>query len=97
MNDNKIHRIGVDWGSTSFRAYLFDQDANLIDSHSSNSGIKTVDSAQFEQTLFNLIGPWLTDNSVVLFSGMITSKLGWVETPYLPLPAKLDRLLTHAS
>ncbi len=96
MIEKYIHRIGVDWGSTSFRAYLFDQNIKLVDSRSSNNGIKSVISNEFEQCLFDLIGDWLSEDSIVLFSGMITSRSGWIETPYLELPTKLDRLLAQS-
>lgn len=89
--------IGIDWGSTGFRAYLFDQNQfQLIDSITSDRGIKHVPSDQFEQTLFEQIGHWVQPGACILLSGMISSRNGWVETPYLPIPTHLDGLLDQA-
>lgn len=93
-------RIGVDWGSSSFRAYLYDDQFKPLDTISHDTGIKNVadhgsgeskgGSREFESVLFDHVGPWLapsdTQNDIVL-SGMITSRNGWIETPYLECPA----------
>lgn len=93
----------VDWGSTSFRAYRFDVGGNLVDSISSAQGIKqaqelegTARTAWFETTLFEAVGKWLEPEAPVLLSGMITSRNGWHESPYLECPVKLSSLLTES-
>lgn len=53
-------------------------------------------SAEYEATLFGLIGDWTSDASAIFLSGMITSRQGWVETPYVPCPAPLDMLALTA-
>src|SRR5699024_5037007 len=42
----------------------------------------------FGEVFSSLISPWLErwPNTPVIASGMITSRNGWAETPYLPLP-----------
>ena len=41
----------------------------------------------FEAVLDRLIGPWIAGASLpILASGMITSRNGWIETPYADLP-----------
>lgn len=96
MTKNSPQKIGVDWGSSSFRAYLFDSNLQLIDSINSGHGIKSVQSQQFESIFFELIGHWLTEPTQVLLSGMVTSRNGWIETPYLTVPASLNVLHEHA-
>lgn len=86
--------IAIDWGTTSFRAYLMDRDGSVKDKVSSPDGIMQVGDREFETILFNKIGGWLTPglNLPIIASGMITSRQGWIETPYLPCPANLTDL-----
>ncbi len=80
--------IGVDWGTTSFRAYLLGGGAEILGRLEEPRGILHVDGDDFEGFLRRIIGPWLDRAAVpVIVSGMITSRNGWVETPYVDLPA----------
>jgi 2-dehydro-3-deoxygalactonokinase len=85
-------RIVVDWGTSSFRAYLFDGDGAILRSHRAAAGILSVADGRFEDVLRREIGPWLADGADILLSGMITSRNGWMETPYAATPAGLDDL-----
>jgi 2-dehydro-3-deoxygalactonokinase len=78
--------IGLDWGTTSFRAYLVGADGGMTDQVSAAEGILAVKDGAFEQALEARIGHW--DKSLpVIASGMITSRQGWVELPYVDCPA----------
>src|SRR4051812_48961204 len=80
--------IGVDWGTTSFRAFRLTQDGALRDRRSALKGLVNVPDNRFADTLREEIGPWLASGeSHVLLSGMIGSRQGWKEVPYLPCPA----------
>ncbi len=83
--------IGVDWGTSSFRAYLIGQDGCVIDSIKADEGILSVRDGNFESVFERLLVEWLTTHSTVpiVLSGMITSRNGWVELDYLPLPTAL--------
>lgn len=89
--------IGIDWGTTSFRAYLFDKSAEYLDMISSDAGIMQERDADFEAVLDAQIGGWLRRYPAIpiIASGMITSQQGWVETPYLPCPASLKDLAAN--
>lgn len=95
--------IGIDWGSTGFRAYRFGEDGTILETRTSVKGIKSVGpevadrSGAFAAILREELGSWL-DGSVttILMSGMITSRNGWVETPYVATPATDDDLLSGA-
>ena len=51
-------------------------------------GIMAVPDKRFADTLREEIGPWLAAGERhVLLSGMIGSRQGWVEAPYIPCPA----------
>ncbi len=88
--------IAVDWGSTNFRASLLDQDGKVIDRISSDDGIKKHrDGRSFEDTLIRHCGDWIekegTDCNIFL-SGMVGSREGWIETPYVATPASASDL-----
>lgn len=80
--------IGIDWGTTSFRAYRIASDGTVRDRRTAHRGILNVPDGRFGQTLRDEIGLWLAAGETrVLLSGMIGSRQGWLEAPYLPCPA----------
>ncbi len=80
--------IGVDWGTTSFRAFRIARDGTIRDRRAGLRGILNVPNNRFSDTLREEIGPWLAaGENHVLLSGMIGSRQGWKEAPYLPCPA----------
>lgn len=80
--------IGVDWGTTSLRAYRMDEAGLVLDRHASGNGILNVTNGDFAGTLRAAIAAWLAlGERRVLLSGMIGSRQGWIEAPYLPCPA----------
>lgn len=89
--------IALDWGTTSFRAYVATPDGGVLDTISAPQGILAVADGRFEQALESHIASW--DRSLpVMAAGMITSRQGWIELPYLPCPASaadLARALHH--
>ncbi|MCA3554545.1 2-dehydro-3-deoxygalactonokinase [Aestuariivirga sp.] len=79
--------IALDWGTTSFRAYRVGAGGHVQDSIAAAEGILAVKDGKFEDALERLIGAW--DVSLpVMAAGMITSRQGWIELPYLPCPAR---------
>jgi 2-dehydro-3-deoxygalactonokinase len=95
--------IGIDWGTTSFRAYRISADGQVLDSRRAEAGILKVPHGDFESVFEREVGPWLMPQPdlPVLASGMITSRQGWVEVPYCPCPAGRQEiagaLLRHAT
>lgn len=81
--------IGLDWGTTSCRAYLIGSDGTVIDQKATADGILSVEDGNFDPVFDRLLQPWLStkDQLPILASGMITSRNGWLETPYLGVPA----------
>jgi 2-dehydro-3-deoxygalactonokinase len=80
--------IGVDWGTTSFRAFRITPGGAIRDQRAGPRGIVNVPNNRFSDTLREEIGPWLAVGEThVLLSGMIGSRQGWKEAPYLPCPA----------
>jgi 2-dehydro-3-deoxygalactonokinase len=95
--------IGIDWGTTSFRAYRIDADGELLDRRHAEAGILKVPQGDFEGVFEREVGPWLRDEPhlPVIAAGMITSRQGWVEVPYCPCPAGTEEiaraLVRHAT
>ncbi|WP_164659561.1 2-dehydro-3-deoxygalactonokinase [Tropicibacter sp. Alg240-R139] len=80
--------IGLDWGTSSLRAFLINSDGDILDEVSTSQGIMNVKGRDFDAAFHDLIGAWVDETPLpVIASGMITSRNGWVETPYVQVPA----------
>ncbi len=80
--------IGVDWGTSSFRAFRMTADGAIIGRRAAPRGILHVENGGFAAALREEIGAWIAEGETrVILSGMIGSRQGWVEAPYLPCPA----------
>lgn len=78
--------IGLDWGTTSLRAYRLQRRA-ILERRDSPQGITRVTPGEFATVLHDLVGDWLAAGETrVLMAGMIGSRQGWVEAPYLSCP-----------
>lgn len=78
--------IAVDWGTTSFRAYDVGADGAIVRETADAAGILSVKDGAFDSVLEQKLEGW--DKSLpILAAGMITSRQGWIELPYLDCPA----------
>jgi len=85
--------IGVDWGTSSLRVALLGVDGAVLAAHAAEAGILAVDDGDFAAVLRTAIAALdAPANLPVVLSGMITSRQGWHELPYLPCPAGVDGL-----
>jgi len=77
--------IAIDWGSSSFRAYLMAPNGEILDEVASGDGIGSVAAGAYPATLKRLIGRWLEANPSlpVVASGMVGSRHGWREAAYV--------------
>ena len=83
--------IAMDWGTSSFRAYLVGPDGLVSETRASSEGILSVKEGAFEPVFERQVAGWDT-RLPVLASGMITSRQGWQEVPYVEAPAGLSDL-----
>lgn len=74
--------IAIDWGTSSLRAYLLHENGQVLQRRRSDQGILAC-NGRFAEVLQALITDW---HGPVLLSGMIGSRNGWIELPYLPAP-----------
>jgi 2-dehydro-3-deoxygalactonokinase len=80
--------IGIDWGTSSLRAFRLNAEGRVLERREAARGILTVEGGRFAEEFLRHAGDWLADGeSRVLLSGMIGSRQGWREAPYLPCPA----------
>ena len=85
--------IAVDWGTSNFRAFQLDREGAILSRRASARGILRVVDSNFEDALRLEIGDWLQQGETkVLLCGMIGSRQGWVEAPYLPCPVGIAEL-----
>ncbi|HYG06701.1 MAG TPA: 2-dehydro-3-deoxygalactonokinase [Stenotrophomonas sp.] len=75
--------IAVDWGTSSLRAYRLDVAGQVLAQRRDARGILACDG-RFAEVLAELVGDWEGD---IVLCGMIGSRNGWHELPYLPCPA----------
>lgn len=78
--------VGVNWGSTNFRAYLIGADGSAIDEHSAPAGVVNLDRTGMAATMDALAARW-PNSGPVYASGMIGSNVGWKEVSYAEAPA----------
>jgi 2-dehydro-3-deoxygalactonokinase len=81
--------IAVDWGSTSLRLYRLDARGTILEKRRSEQGALTCEG-HFSEVLAIQIEGWC--DKLVVLSGMVGSRNGWHEMPYLDCPADLQGL-----
>ena len=84
--------VAIDWGTSAARAYRLDAAGLVLDRRSVPLGIKHVREGRFEPALAKLLGDWAADPAPRIACGMIGSRQGWVEAPYVECPASLTAL-----
>ena len=84
------HLIALDWGTSNLRASLLDARGQTLETRSAPGGVMAVQGGQFAQALLALCADWLAQtNCPLMASGMIGSRQGWREAPYLDAPTSL--------
>jgi 2-dehydro-3-deoxygalactonokinase len=87
--------IGVDWGTTRFRAYLIAADGTVCDRRASDRGLLGVAPGAFGCVLQEEVAPWRRayPDAPVVAAGMVGSRQGWKEVPYVSCPAGLAEIV----
>jgi 2-dehydro-3-deoxygalactonokinase len=86
----KASLIAIDWGTSNLRASLLDAHGGLLEARSAPGGVMAVPDRRFAEALLALCGDWIDAHAVPLIaSGMIGSRQGWQEAPYVACPAGL--------
>ncbi len=80
--------IALDWGTTRLRGWLIAPDGSVQDAISSDEGIQVVEAGGFAALLRARLAPWLARDAAVpiWMAGMVGSRNGWIEVPYVSTP-----------
>lgn len=81
--------IAVDWGTTSLRVFRLDERGHVREQRRSARGILAA-AGRFADVLGEEIQDW--DDPLIVMAGMIGSRQGWFEMPYVDCPAGLDEI-----
>ncbi|WP_130617120.1 2-dehydro-3-deoxygalactonokinase [Dyella amyloliquefaciens] len=82
--------IGLDWGSTRLRAYRFDEQGQVVESRTLPHGVRRLPEGGFLKAFALAVDGW--PSLPVIACGMVGSRNGWLEVPYLDTPVAVDRL-----
>jgi 2-dehydro-3-deoxygalactonokinase len=89
-----IAMIAMDWGTTNRRGWALGRDGKVLAELSDGEGLLGVKPGDFQRSFAAFATTWLSGGRrlPVLMCGMVGSKLGWVEAPYIEAPTDLARL-----
>ncbi len=82
--------IGLDWGTTSLRAYWLDAAGDIRETRSRPWGVRQLPEGGFDAALADITRDW--PQLPRLACGMVGSRQGWLEVPYIDLAADLNAL-----
>lgn len=80
--------IALDWGTSNLRASLLGDGGVVLESRAAAGGVMAVPERRFAEALNALCGDWIDRHACpVIASGMVGSRQGWQEAPYVACPA----------
>lgn len=88
-----IALVAVDWGTTNRRAWALGRDGAVLEARADGAGLLSVPDRRFAESFQAFAGNWLAEHRPpVLMCGMVGSRMGWSEAPYVRTPATPDDL-----
>jgi len=89
LSDPAPALVSVDWGTSAFRARLAAIDGRALDAVEAPTGAVGLASGEHEAFLEAQVGGWTRRHPglPIVLSGMVGSRQGWVEAPYVACPA----------
>jgi 2-dehydro-3-deoxygalactonokinase len=82
--------IALDWGTSNLRARLLGNGGRVLQTRAGAAGVMAVPERRFSEALLDLCSDWIEQHHCPLVaSGMIGSRQGWQEAPYIGCPAGL--------
>lgn len=87
--------VFIDWGTTNFRAYKFDLNKNkILQKIEKNQGISNIkNKKEYINIILHTLKKFnLNKNQNILMAGMVGSKKGLFEVPYVSVPTTLKQI-----
>jgi 2-dehydro-3-deoxygalactonokinase len=78
--------VGINWGSSNFRAFLIDAAGQVLDLVEQPRGIAGLERAQMQAMVADIAARW-PQAARIYAAGMIGSNIGWSDAGYLDCPA----------
>lgn len=82
--------IALDWGTTSLRAYWLDEVGGIRETRTRPWGVRQLPEGGFDTALAEITRDWPALPR--LACGMVGSRQGWLEVPYIDVPADMAAL-----
>jgi 2-dehydro-3-deoxygalactonokinase len=89
--DDGARMIGINWGSSNFRAWRIDDDGRVTGEHSAPAGVAGLDRRGMAAMINSLVERW-PNSGPIHVCGMIGSNVGWTEVPYAEAPVGASEL-----
>lgn len=88
------HLIAIDWGTSRLRGFLVAPDGSVSRRVESDDGVANVAAGAHPEIVARVCAPLLTrfPEAPVIMAGMIGSRNGWFEVPYVACPASRAEL-----
>ena len=87
----------IDWGTTRLRAWLLDGAGRILAEQRGDDGLLTAREAGFSSVLERHLAAMGAPAALpVVICGMAGSRQGWIEAPYVDVPAPINAILQGA-
>ncbi|HEY5796280.1 MAG TPA: 2-dehydro-3-deoxygalactonokinase [Bosea sp. (in: a-proteobacteria)] len=86
--------IALDWGTTRARAFLVSGTGDVLERRSADRGIQSVPPGGFPGAFEAIAGDLrkAAPEAAIVLAGMVGSRNGWIEAPYVACPACPDAI-----
>src|SRR4029079_7898130 len=91
---DKIALIAIDWGTTNRRGWALARNGRVLDEKADSGGLLSASGTGFLPSFLSFTDGWRNSGAAIpaVLCGMVGSKMGWIEAPYLSTPLDLERL-----
>lgn len=95
---NALEFVGVDWGTSTFRAWYCKSGEAPVQIHKSVMGMSKLRRNEFAPYLEKILSnKGISYSAPVIICGMAGAREGWREVPYVSVPACLEDIINNAA
>ncbi len=93
----KPYCVAIDWGTSTFRLWLLDNDGKKMLVRRSDEGLHQASTRGFANIVEQHLGTFgIEDDLPVVVCGMAGSRHGWQEARYIDTPIDFDQIIDNA-